>query len=171
MKESRKWDKFMEYLRIEIGIEYKASLYFFCIMVFYCSYLLLKGIYTASILYMAEMIASTYIMGYLQVFFLGNFDEAENLGIRETAYMCVCAMLYALISYLLGWFDRNVTVTVVFAAFFLFAYVCVLIINKIRRNMDTRQLNEMLAAYKAGTEEEKLSGEMSGKGAVHAKRD
>lgn len=157
MRESRKRNKFMEYLRIEIGIEYKACLYFFCIMVFYCSYLLLQGIYTASILYMAEMIASTYIMGYLQVFFLGNFDEAENLGKREAIYICVCAALYTSISYLLGWFDRNVTATLIFAAFFLFVYACVLIINKIRRSMDTRQLNEMLAAYKAGAQEEKVS--------------
>lgn len=110
--------------------------------------------WTASILHMAEMIGTTYLTGYLQVFLLGNFDEAEKIGKREAAGAVLCSAIYTVLSYVLGWFDKKTGVTVVFALFLLFAYFCVFLINKIKRQVDTRQLNAMLSQYKEKGEED-----------------
>ncbi len=143
-----KLDKFKRYLSIEIGIEYKACLYFYCIMVFYCIYLALQHTFSASVLYMCEMIFTAYIMGYLQVMLLKNFDEAENITGREFLSMLLCTAIYTGCSYLFCWFDRSLLATGVFFLFILFSYWCVYLINKIKRNIDTNQLNEMLTAFK-----------------------
>ena len=138
------------YLSKEISIEYKACLYFYSILVFYCIYLACKGVFQASVLYMCEMIASTYLMGYLQIYCLSNFDEAERFGVKEFLKSLLCSGIYAAVSYLFGWFDRRLPVTVLFLAFFVFAYWCVYMINKIKRNIDTKNLNEMLEQFKEG---------------------
>lgn len=138
------------YLSREISIEYKACLYFYSILVFYCIYLASIGVYFASVIYMCEMIASTYLMGYLQIYCLNNFDEAEGFGIVEFLKTMLCSGIYAVLSYLFGWFDGNLLVTVLFFGFFIFAYWCVYLINKIKRNIDTRELNEMLVEFKEG---------------------
>ena len=44
---------FKKYLSEEIAIEYKACLYFFAILFFYCVYLIYNGIYSAKILHMS----------------------------------------------------------------------------------------------------------------------
>lgn len=138
------------YLSKEIAIEYKACLYFYSILVFYCIYLACRGVFQASVLYMCEMIASTYLMGYLQIYCLNNFDEAEQFGIKELLKTLLCSTIYTGASYLGGWFGRNWFVTVLFWLFFVFAYWCVYLINKIKRNIDTRNLNEMLEQFKEG---------------------
>ena len=58
--------------------------------------------------------------------------------------------IYTGVSYLLGWFDRNILVTVLFFIFFVFAYWCAYLINKIKREIDTKNLNEMLVQFKEG---------------------
>ena len=143
----RNWNS---YLSKEIAIEYKACLYFYSILVFYCIYLACKGVFQASVLYMCEMIASTYLMGYLQIYCLNNFDEAERFGIIEFLKTLLCSSIYTAASYLFGWFDKKLLVTVLFFAFFVFAYWCVFLINKIKRNIDTRNLNDMLEQFKEG---------------------
>ncbi|MGN0155590.1 MAG: DUF3021 domain-containing protein [Lachnospiraceae bacterium] len=158
VKTSKKKSSFIEnykknwnsYLSKEIAIEYKACLYFYSILVFYCIYLACKGVFQASVLYMCEMIASTYLMGYLQIYCLDNFDEAEQFGGKEFLKTLLCSIIYTEVSYLFGWFDRKLLVTVLFFAFFVFAYWCVYLINKIKRNIDTRNLNDMLEQFKEG---------------------
>ena len=145
---SRVFEKFKRYLSIEISIEYKACLYFYCIMVFYCIYLALHHTFFASVLYMCEMIFTAYVLGYLQVMLLKNFDEAENITRREFLSMLLCTTIYTGCSYLFCWFDRNPWATGMFFLFILFSYWCVYLINKIKRNIDTNRLNEMLAAFK-----------------------
>lgn len=148
MNRKTAWERFKRYLGVEIGIEYKACLYFYCILFFYCCYQLWQRSSTASILHMAEMIATTYVMGYVQVYLFGNFDEAEHVGRREIAGGLVCTATYTALSFLFGWFDKKIGMTIGFALFWLFAYLCAFIINKIKRDGDTRQLNNMLSAYK-----------------------
>lgn len=138
------------YLSKEIAIEYKACLYFYSILVFYCIYLVCKGVFHASILHMCEMIGSTYLMGYLQIYCLDNFDEAERFGGREFMKTIICSIIYTGVSFLFGWFDRNIWVTLLFLAFFMFAYWCVYLINKMKRNIDTKNLNELLEQFKEG---------------------
>ena len=92
--------RFKQYLASEIGIEFKACLYFFAILFFYSMYRILQGSFFANIIVMAEMIFSTYIMGYIQVYLLGNFDEAEQLTWREILASVFCSAVYTGVSFL-----------------------------------------------------------------------
>ena len=69
--------KFERFLADELGIEFKAAMYFYTMFFFYFVYQLVNGSWQANLLVLLEMMATTYIMGYIQVFLLGNFDEAE----------------------------------------------------------------------------------------------
>lgn len=151
------WDFFKNYkknwnsyLSNEIAIEYKACLYFYSILVFYCIYLACKDVFQASVLYMCEMIASAYLMGYVQIYCLGNFDEAERFSKKEFLKTLLCSGIYTGVSYVFGWFDRSLLVTASFLAFFVFAYWCVYLVNKMKRDIDTKNLNEMLERFKEG---------------------
>lgn len=135
------------YLVVEIGIEFKACLYFFCILFFYSMYRLLCGSMEASILHMGEMIFLTYGMGYFQKYILSNFDEADRLGLKETAFLLLCVGIYTAASYLGGWFDRRILVTIFYALFMTLAYVCGFLVYKVKRTLDARQLNENLRAF------------------------
>lgn len=140
--------RFKQYLASEIGIEFKACLYFFAILFFYSMYRILQGSFFANIIVMAEMIFSTYIMGYIQVYLLGNFDEAEQLTWREILASVFCSIVYSSISFFGKWYDRNITVTVLFFCYILFCYICAFFIYKIKRDVDTAVLNHELENFK-----------------------
>ena len=143
----KNWDN---YVSREIAIEYKACLYFYCILVFHCIYLACKGQFQVSVLHMCEMIIATYLMGYVQIYLLGNFDEADSFGKREFGATVLCTAMYTIVSFLGNWFGRSILATALFFMFFLFSYWCVYLINKIKRNIDTGNLNEMLIQFKEG---------------------
>ena len=153
MKKPSLWER---YLTREIGIEFKACLSFFALLFFYCIYRICTGSVVAEILHMAEMIFLAYLIGYLQVFVLWNFDEADHLGRKECIGIAVCSAIYTVVSYLLKWFDRNPYVTVGFAAYVIFLYVCVYFVYKCRRKIDDKILNADLELFKTrriGTDE------------------
>ena len=154
-KGKKKVSAFERYLRDEIGIEFKACLYFFAMLFFYCVYRVIGGVYNASILHMAEMIFMTYGMGYLQVYVLSNFDEAEHLGKKEMCYLVLCSLLYTGASWLLGWFERHVWWTVGFLCYTLFEYVGAFWVYSVRRKIDEKLLNEELQAF----QERRIDGE------------
>lgn len=135
------------YLTREIGIEFKACLYFFCILVFYSIYRLAGGSYEANIIHMTEMILLTYAMGYVQVYLLSNFDEGERLGGREILYAILCSFIYVGISFAGKWFDRNVVVSVGFMLYMMLMYGCSFLVYKSKRDIDERLLNEDLKAF------------------------
>lgn len=145
-------DRFLEglkkYLSIEIAVEYKACLYFFAILFFHCCYLMIKHVYSASILCMFEMIMTAYFMCYLQIYVFDNFDEAEKLRKKEVLGIFTCSILYTALSYVFGWFDRQKIPTLLFFAFILLGYGCMYLVNKIKRRIDTENLNKMLWDYK-----------------------
>lgn len=141
-------EKFKKILAQEIGVEFKACLYFFVILFFYTMYKVSDGSTEASIIYMAEMILSTYFMGYMQVLFMRNFDEAEKFGIYEAVASFFCTLIYGGISFYFGWFDRKPGVTALFCGYILFAYVCAFLVYKVKRDVDTKQLNEELEQFK-----------------------
>ena len=86
---------FERYLAEEISIEFKACLYFFCILFYYSVYRLVDDRTEASIIHMAEMIVMTYGMGYAQVYLLSNFDEADSLKVKEIfLYLYMFAFVY-----------------------------------------------------------------------------
>ena len=143
----KKVSRFERYLTEEIGVEFKACLYFFCILFFYAMYRVLNGNFEASISHMAEMILLTYGMCYLQLYFMNNFDEGERFGIREVLYTISCVGIYTGISYWGKWFDRNLAVTAGYAAYMMFAYVCAFLVYKTKRDIDGKLLNEDLKAF------------------------
>ncbi len=140
--------RFKRYLSAEIGIEFKACLYFFTMLFFYAMYQIMQGNWYASILVMMEMIFSTYFMGYAQVYLLHNFDEAERLGRREIGGMLLGTSIYTAISYAGAWFDRDPLVTGLFFLWTFLCYICAFLVYKVKRDIDTEQLNEELESFK-----------------------
>lgn len=151
-KERTRLSLLERYLVVEIGIEFKACIYFFSILFFYSMYRLLCGSMEASILHMGEMIFLTYGMGYLQKYGLANFDEADRLGLRGTVYLLLCVGIYTIVSWLGGWFDRRVSVTILYALFMVLAYVCGFLVYMVKRTLDAKQLNEDLRAFQGRDE-------------------
>ena len=147
------------YLTKEIGIEFKACLYFFCILFFYSVYRVICGSYDASIIHMGEMICLTYVMGYLQTYLLSNFDEAEQLKSKEISYAILCALIYTGFSFFFNWFDQNIAVSVGFTVYILFIYGCAFLVYKSKREIDERLLNDDLKAF----QERRKNGEGSRK--------
>ena len=145
------WER---YLTKEIGIEFKACLYFFALLFFYCVYRLCTGFKVAEIWHMAEMIFLTYIVGYIQVFLLWNFDESDELGKKEIVGISICTLIYTAVSYFGNWFDKNIYVTVGFAGYVIFLYVCVYFVYKCRRKIDDKILNYDLELFKTRSEKE-----------------
>lgn len=145
------WER---YLTKEIGIEFKACLYFFAMLFFYCMYRLCIGLTVADIFHMAEMIFLAYVIGYLQVFLLWNFDESDELGKKEILGIAICTAIYGTVSYFGSWFDKNIYVTIGFAFYVIFMYVCVYFVYKCRRKIDDKILNYDLEMFKSRFEKE-----------------
>ena len=150
MEDKKKPTLFERYLTKEIGIEFKACLYFFTQLFFYSVFRLCTGRTEASIPHMAEMIFACYIIGYIQVYLLWNFDEADSLGLKEIAGMLICTALYTGLSFLCKWFEGNIWVTLGFAAYIILAYICTFLVYKVKRNIDDKKLNEDLKMFQSG---------------------
>lgn len=140
--------KFEKFLVDELGIEFKAAMYFYTMFFFYVVYQLSKGIWQADLLVLLQMIATTYIMGYIQVFLLGNFDEAERVTWQVVMKVIGGALVYACISYIGKWFERNLTVTLIYFAFMIGCYGCVYWVYSFRRSVSTKKMNEELNMFK-----------------------
>ena len=142
-------EKFKKFLVLEAGIEIKACLYFSIILFFYFLYCFLQGSLFASIPRMVEMVLSAYAMNYLQVYLLHNFDEAEQFDIKVTVLSLFCAALYTAAGHWLNWFDRNPVATLCFFFYMILCYVCVFLVHKIKRDLDTAYLNRELEQFKS----------------------
>ena len=141
----KRWKKFLD---AEIGIEFKAALYFYTILFFYFAYRLYNGSVSADIVIVLEMIATTYIMGYVQVFLLHNFDEAETFTWKEAVKVAGCSGIYVVVSYLGGWFDRKVEMAAIYFVFMLFCYGCVYWLYSVKLAINTKALNKELKIFK-----------------------
>lgn len=139
---------FKRYLSAEIVIDFKVCMYFYCIMVFYCIYRLIQGNDDVSILLMIEMIFTNYVMCNIQVYLLRNFDESEHFGLFELMASIGCCLVYVFISIVGNWFEKNAFVTVCFFAFMMFSYFCLFLVYKVKREIDTKELNKELEAFK-----------------------
>ena len=147
MKEKRKVSLLEQYLTKEIGIEFKACLYFFAILFLYCIFRLVEGSHDASILHLAEMIISCYLICYIQVYCFGNFDGADSIKAREIIGILVCSVIYCVISYFCGWFYKKISYTLIFAAYLLLIYVCIFLVYRVKREIDDKILNEELKSF------------------------
>ncbi len=140
------WER---YLTKEIGIEFKACLYFYAMLFFYCVYRLVNHTDTAEILHMTELILLCYVIGYVQVYLFRNFDESETMGPVECLGMALCTVIYTALSYLFGWFGRSIGWTIGFLAYVVLCYVCVIFIYRTKRRIDDKELNRELELFKA----------------------
>jgi hypothetical protein len=147
MKDNKKVTLWELYLTKEIGIEFKACLYFFSILFYYCVYRMIGGIFDASILHMTEMIFTCYFIGYIQVYLLWNFDEADQMGVKEICGMLLCTALYCAVAHFGSWFDKKLLVLLIFAVYILIVYICVFFIYKSKRRIDDKRLNEDLRLF------------------------
>ncbi len=147
MKEKKKISLWERYLTKEISIEFKACLYFFAILFFYCVYRLCIHVTVAEILHMTEMILLTYAIGYLQVYVFWNFDEAERFGAKEFFGAFCCVIIYSAASYVFNWFNKSIPLTIGFAVYVVVVYVSVWLIYKVRRTIDDKLLNDNLALF------------------------
>ncbi len=147
-------EKFKRFLSMEIGIEIKACLYFSIILFYYFLHRVVQGSYAAGIPVMIEMVLTSYAMSYLQVYLLQNFDEAERFGAGVAGRSVFCTALYTVIAYLFRWFDGNLTVTFCFFPYMLITYLCVFLIYKLKRDIDTAQLNRELERFKSRRDKE-----------------
>ena len=141
-------ERFKRIISLEIGIEIKACLYFSIILFFYFVYCIIRGSFYASIPLMAEMVVTVYAMNYFQVYLLQNFDESEHFDKKVACLSLMCSVLYAVICYWLKWFDRNPTATWCFFFYMILCYICVFLIHKIKRDIDTAHLNRELEQFK-----------------------
>ncbi|MCM1251357.1 MAG: DUF3021 family protein [Clostridium sp.] len=148
MKKGNKADKIKKFLSLEIGIEIKACLYFAIILFFYFAYRLTQGSLDASIIQMMEIVLTAYAMSYLQVYLLHNFDESERFDKTVAGGAFGCTLLYTAVSFFFRWYDRNLTATLCYFFYMLFCYACVFLIYKIKRDIDTAQLNQELKTFK-----------------------
>ena len=137
-----------KFFAAEIGIEFKAALYFYSILLFYICYQLINGQFNARIIVILEMIAATYIMGYIQVFLLGNFDETEHITPSAVIKAIGCSVIYTVVSHALGWFDQKLLFTGIFFIFMLIFYACSYWLYSFRRKVSTKELNDELADFK-----------------------
>ena len=141
-------EKFRKFLLAEVGIEFKACMYFFAILFFYCIYRITQGSFQADMLAMLEMIITTYVMGYVQVYLLKNFEESDHMGAFELLASIGCSLVYVGLSFLFSWFDRKWLPGVLFFAYVMLCYISIFLIYYVRRHFDTEELNFELEAFK-----------------------
>lgn len=146
-RENRKVSLVEQFFSKEIGIEIKACLYFCCILAYYFIFRIIMGSWDASIIYMMEMIVTAYVIGYIQVFLLSNFDEMDEFNWKVVVFTLLCSAIYVLLAILCNWYDGNMIANVGFFAFMVMCYLCYFIICRTKRRIDTRLLNEDLKLF------------------------
>ncbi|MGN0475512.1 MAG: hypothetical protein ACI4IJ_10520 [Acutalibacteraceae bacterium] len=139
---------FEKWLSNDIGLQFKGGLYFFCLTFFYCMVQIFKDIYTLDILILTEIAIVLYLICYVQMYLLDNFDESDKFGKNEVFGTAVCTTIYTVLSYILNWFGRGIAVTAIFAGYVILCYISVFLCYKIKRSIDTKYLNNMLEKYK-----------------------
>ena len=140
-----KWEKFLSQ---EISIEYKAGIYSLCHL-FHCAcYLIWQQTFSISLLQIAQITLFSYIICNLQVYVFKNFDEWDKLTTIWWFYASACTGIYLLIAWLFNWFDGQLWVWLGFGMWQLFCYVCIYLVNKIKRQIDSKHLNNLLKTYK-----------------------
>lgn len=143
-------DRWSHYLSREISIKYKAVIYSLCHL-FYCAcYLIWWDTFSISLLQITEIAFLSYFICNLQVFAFNNFDEADSVTGKWWVSALLCTGLYLLAVYFMDWFDDHVLVILGFGAWQLFCYYCVYLVNKVKRHIDTKNLNQLLEVYKKG---------------------
>ena len=136
-----------KYLTRKIGVEIKCCVMFFMLLCFYAGYRLICGFREADIFHMIEMVLLAYLLGWLQLLMGSDFDEVDRLGGKDWAVVAGGAAVYSLASFVLGWFEKDLTVTFLFAVYMVIAYLGIFLIHKIKRVIDAKLLNNDLQRF------------------------
>lgn len=147
MNNKRKVSVFERFFSIEIGIEIKSCLYFCCILAYYFIFQIIMGSWDASIVHMTEMIISTYVIGYIQIYLLSDFDEMDEFNWKVLVFSLVCSVTYMVLAIFFDWFDGNMIANAGFLAFMMMCYLSYFIVSRAKRRIDTRLLNEDLREF------------------------
>ena len=145
--ENKKVTILERFLSKEIGIEIKTCIYFCCILAYYFIFRIMMGSWDASIIHMIEMILVTYVMCYVQLYLLSDFDEMDEFHWKIIIFSMLCSGIYVLLAIFFNWYDRNKVADVGFFVFMLFCYLCYFVICRAKRRIDTRLLNEELREF------------------------
>lgn len=135
------------YITRKIGVEIKCCLMFFMILCYYCSYRLIGGVSYAHIPHMLEMVMIAYLLAWAQSLIRADFHEVEKLRAKEWGFIVASCVIYVIVSLILGWYDQNIAVTIVFAVYMLVVYLCIFWIYKIKRVIDAKLLNADLKHF------------------------
>ncbi len=145
---SKRMREFIErYLTRKIGVEIKCCVMFFMILCFYSGYKLIGGTQDANIMHMLEMVLLAYLLGWIQALIGSDFDEVDKLSIKDWVVVLVGTAIYTLASFIFGWFEANMPVTVIFAVYMIIAYLGIFLIYKIKRAIDAKLLNDDLRQF------------------------
>lgn len=145
MKKTTRFERFMVY---EMNVEFKVCVYFSCILFFYCVFAFLQGNREVSMLALVQMLFTTYGIGLFQAYVLHNFDEADALTKSEIASIVFCTVLYTGASYLFNWFGQQQIATALFVVYMVLVYLSMYLLYKVKREVETKELNNMLEDYK-----------------------
>lgn len=144
---------FERYLTRKIGVEIKCCLMFFMILCFYGGYRLIAGEADASIIHMLEMVILAYLLGWIQALIGSDFDEVDKLKAKDWAVVLIGSSVYTAVSFILGWFEKNLIVTAVFAGYMIVTYLCIFLIYTMKRAIDAKLLNDDLKHFQQRNKE------------------
>lgn len=136
-----------KYLTRKIGVEIKCCVMFFMLLCFYAGYKLICGFREADIFHMLEMVILAYILGWIQMLAGSDFDEVDSLNGKDWAVVAGGSAVYSLASFVLGWFEKDLAITLLFAVYMVIAYLGVFLIHKIKRVIDAKFLNNDLQKF------------------------
>ena len=137
-----------QYFTQKIGAEIKCCLTFFYMVCFYWVYKWANGFTEASIVQMAAMLWTGYIMEWIQQLIGCDFFETDSLGKKELAVIFIGSSVYSLLGHLLKWFDGNIAVDLGFFGYMALAYFCTFAVCKVKRIIDGKALNSDLRKFK-----------------------
>ena len=140
-----KWE---EVLSQEIAIKYKSGIYSLCHLLYCALYLISQQRDQIGLFQLAEIVLLAWFINHLLVYFLDNFDEADRIRGKWWFSAILCSSLYMIAAGLLKWLGRDKLATIGFGFFQLFCYIGVYINNKIKRQIDSKQLNKQLQDFK-----------------------
>lgn len=141
------WGFIERYLTRKIGAEIKCCVMFFMIICFYSGYKLICGTQDANIIHMIQMVLIAYVLCWIQALVGSDFDEVDRLKIKDWSIVIGGSAIYTAVSLMLGWFDSDAAVTVIFFAFMIVSYLGIFLIYKIKRAIDAKLLNDDLKQF------------------------
>lgn len=143
-----------KWLTIKIGVEIRCCLSFFLMLFFYCVYRLMGGVTEANIWHIAEMILMAYVFGWVQALLRADYDQMDQLGLKEWAVLMFSGAVYGFTAWLGCWFEGSWPITLLFALYMTGCGLCTVLICHIKRFIDAKLLNDDLKAFQQRAQNE-----------------